>query len=154
MFCMGFRYVHVCTNDYPYYCCMGFRHVHVCTNDYPYYCCMGFRHVHFCTTDYLLILDGFSSCTFLYGWLLPHFEWISVMYLYEWLPLLFELIVVIYISVRMTTILFWIDCCHLHFCTNHYLFFLNGLLSCTFLYEWLPSLFEWIVVIYICPSGR
>ena len=58
-----------------------------------------FRHVHFCTDDYLLILNGFTSCTFLY----------------EWLPFLFEWIVVIYISVRMTTISFWMDCCHFHF---------------------------------------
>ena len=52
---MGFRHVHVCTNDYPFPCvwgsvmhiyvrmtihffCMGFRHLHVCTNDYPIPC--------------------------------------------------------------------------------------------------------------------
>ena len=91
-----------------------------------------------------------SSFTFLYGWLRFHFEWIFVMY----------------ISVRMTTLSFWMDFRHVHFCTNDYNFFLNGLLSFTFmyewlpfllngllsftfLYEWLPSLFEWIVVMHI-----
>ena len=91
------------------------------------------RHVHFCTDDYILILNGFSSCIFLYGWLPSHFERIVVMY----------------ISLRMTTISFWKDCRHLHFCTNDYHFFLNGLLSCTFLYGWLPSLFEWIFFMHI-----
>ena len=86
---------------------------------------MDFRHIHFCKDDYLLILKGFSSYTFLYGWLPSHFEWISVMY----------------ISVRMTTISFWVDCRHLHFCTDDYHLILNGLLSCTFLYEWLPFRF-------------
>ena len=144
-FCMVFRHVHVCTNDYPYsygflsctclhewlsiflwvfvmymfvrmtiHIIMSFCHVHVCTNDYPY--------------SY-----GFSSCTCLY----------------EWLPFLIKWIVVIYISVQMTTISFSMDCRHLHFCKNDYHFFLNGLASFTFLYEWLPFLFEWIVVIYI-----
>ena len=94
---------------------------------------MDFRHVHFCTDDYLLIFNWFSSCTFLYGWLPSHFEWISVMY----------------ISVRMTTISFWKDCRHLHFCTDNYHFFLSWLLSCTFLYGWLQSLFEWILILYI-----
>ena len=67
------------------------------------------RLLHFCTDDYILILRGFSSCTFLYGWLPSHFEWIFV----------------IYISVRMTTISFWMDCRHVHFCTNDYHFFLE-----------------------------
>ena len=126
------------------------------------------RLLHFCTDDYILILSGFSSCTFLYGWLPSHFEWIFVMY----------------ISVRMTTFSFWMDfrhvhfctdnyililngfssctclyewlsasfwfdCCHARFCANDYHFILNGLLSCTFLYGWLPSLFEWIYVMHI-----
>ena len=94
---------------------------------------MDFRHVHFCTDDYLLILNGFSSYTFLYGWLPSHFEWIFV----------------IYISVRMTTISYWMDFRHLHFCTDDYHLILNGLLSCTFLYEWLPFLFEKIVVMHV-----
>ena len=57
---------------------------------------MDFLHIHLCTDDSLLNLNGFSSCPFLYAWL----------------PFLFEWIVVIYISVRMTTISFWMDCCH------------------------------------------
>ena len=69
----------------------------------------------------------------MYGWLHSHFEWIFVMY----------------ISVRMTTISFWMNFRHIHFCTNDCHFFLSGLLSCTFLYEWLPTFFEWILVIYI-----
>ena len=74
------------------------------------------RLLHFCTNDYHFFLTGLSSFAFLY----------------EWLPFLFEWIVVIYISVRMTTISFWMDCRHLHFCTKDYHFFLN-----------------WFVVIYI-----
>ena len=91
------------------------------------------RHLHFCTDDYILVLNGFSSYTFLYGWLTSHFESIFVMY----------------ISVRMTTFSFWMDSRHVHFCTNDYDFFLSGLSSFTFLYGWLPSHFEWIVLIYI-----
>ena len=49
----------------------------------------------------------------------------------------------------MTTISFSVDCCHAHFCTDDYHLFLNVFSSCTFLYEWLPFLIEWIVVIYI-----
>ena len=123
---MGFRHVHLCTNDYPYYSCTGFRHVHFCTNDYPYSygfssctslykwlsisLCMGFRHAHFCTNDYPFLLNRFLSCTFLY----------------EWLPFLFEWVFVIHISVRMTTISFWMGFRHAHFCTNDYHFFWMG----------------------------
>ena len=127
-----------------------------------------FRNVHFCTDDCILILNGFSSCTFLYGWLPSHFESIFVIYicvrmttfsfwngfssytfLHERLPFLFEWIVVIYISVRMTTFSFWIDLLHVHFCTDDYLLILNGFLSCIFLNGWLPSHFELISVMYI-----
>ena len=94
---------------------------------------MEFCHLHFCMHDYHFFLNGLSSFTFLC----------------EWLPFLFELIVFIYIFVRRTTISFWIDCRHAHFCTNDYHFFLNRFSSCKFLYERLPFLFEWIVVIYI-----
>ena len=80
-----------------------------------------------------LLLYGFSSCTCLYEWLSISFEWVFVMYIF----------------VRMTTISFWMDCRHAHFCTNDYHFFLNGMSLFTYLYEWLPFLFEWIVVIYI-----
>ena len=143
------------------------------------------RLVHFCTDDCILILNAISSCTLLYGWLPSHFEWILVIYisvrmttfsfwvdfrpvhfctndyhfflsglssftfLYGWLPSHFEWIVVIYISVRMTTISFWMDFRHVHFCTNDYHLILNGLLSCTFLYKWLPFLLEWIVVMHV-----
>ena len=94
---------------------------------------MDFRHVHFCTNDYHFFLSGLPSFTFLYGWLRSHFGWI----------------VVAHISVRMTTISFRMDCRHLHFCTDDYHLILNGLLSCTFLYEWLPFLLEWIVVMHV-----
>ena len=65
-FWMGFRHVHVCTNDYPY--SYGFSS---CTCLYEWLSillCMGFRHAHFCTNDYAFLLNGVSSCTFLYKW--------------------------------------------------------------------------------------
>ena len=66
---MGFRHVHLCTNDYPYYSCMCFRHVHLCTNDYPFPCVWVFvMHIFLRTTMHSLVY-GFSSCTFLYEWL-------------------------------------------------------------------------------------
>ena len=61
----------------------------------------------------------------------------------------FDWIVVMHISVWMTTISFSKDSRHAHFCTNDCHFFLNGLSSCTLLYEWLPSHFEWIVFMHI-----
>ena len=79
------------------------------------------------------LVNGFSSCTFLYEWLSISFEWVFVMH----------------ISVQITTISFWMDFRHSHLCTNDYHFFLNGLSSCTFLYKWLPFIFEWIVVMHI-----
>ena len=83
-FCMGFRHVHVCTNDYPYYCCMGFRQVHFCTNEYLY--SYWFCHVHVCTNDYPF------PC-----------EWVFVMYISVLMTIhIFEWNVVFYISVRMT----------------------------------------------------
>ena len=165
-FCMGFCHAYLCTNDYPYSygflsctslyewlsisLCMGFRHAYFCTNDYPFLlnrfssCLflyewlsisfwMGFRHAHFCTNDYHFFFNGFSSCTFLY----------------EWLRFLFQLILVMHISVRMTTISFWMGFRHAHFCPNDYHLILNWFSSCTFLYEWLPFLFCWVFVIYI-----
>ena len=74
------------------------------------------RHSHFCTDDYHFFLNGFSSCTILY----------------DWLPFIFEWIVVMHISVRMTTISFWMDFRYAHFCTNCYHFVLYGFSSCTF----------------------
>ena len=94
---------------------------------------MGFHHVHICTDDYPFLLNSFPSCKFLYGWLPYHFEWIFV----------------IYISVRMTTISFWMDCRHLHFCTNDSHLFLLRLSSFTFLYELLPFLFIWFSSMHI-----
>ena len=112
---------------------MGFRHVHVCTNDYPHYCVWVFvMHISVQMTIHSF-LNGFSSCT----------------RLYEWLPFLCVLVFIMHISVRMTIHFFWIGFRHGHVCTNDYHFFLNGLSSFTFLYEWLQFLFEWIVVIYI-----
>ena len=168
-FWMGFRHAHFCTNDYPFLL-NGFSSCTCCTNDlfiifngmssftflygwlYSHFegifvmyisvrmttfsFWMDFRHIHFCTNDYLLILNGFSSYTFLY----------------EWLPFLFEWVFVMYISVRMTTISFWMDCFHVHFCTNDYHFFLKGLSSCTFLCEWQPFLFEWICNVRIAKN--
>ena len=151
---MGFRHVHVCTNDYPYFCIWVFvMHISVQMTIYPlllngfssmdmfvrmtiHFFWIGFRYVHVCTNDYPFLLNGFSSCTFLYGWLSISFELVFVMYMF----------------VQMTTIYFWMDCRHLHFCTIDYHIVLNGLSSFTFLYEWLPFLFEWIFV--ICISVR
>ena len=84
--CM-FCHVPICTlNVHINICfCMGFRHVHVCTNDYPYSygfssytclyewlsisLCIRFRHVHVCTNDYPFLFNGFSSCTCFYEWI-------------------------------------------------------------------------------------
>ena len=120
---------------------------------------MEFRHVHFCTDDYHLILNGFSSCTFLYVWLPFLFDLIFVMhirckwlstfflngllsctFLCEWLPFLFEWIVVMHVSVRMIS--FLMDCCHARFCANDCHFVVYGFSSCTFLCEWL-SIYYW-----------
>ena len=49
----------------------------------------------------------------------------------------------------MTTLSFWMDCRHLNFCTNDFHYFLNGLSSSKWLYEWLPSLCDWIIVMHI-----
>ena len=129
---MGFRHVHVCTNDYPFPYDLVFV-VHISVRMTIHFFWMGFRHAHFCTNDYHFLFNGLSSFTFLY----------------EWLPFLFEWIFVMHISLRITTIYFWMECRHSHFCTNDYDFFLNGLSSFIFLYEWLPFLFECNVVIYI-----
>ena len=130
-FWMDCRHLHFCTNDYHFFS-KDFRHLHFCTDDYFSFW-MDCRHVHFCRDDYLLILNGFSSCTFLY----------------EWLPFLFECIVVIYISVRMTTISCWIDFCHVHFCTSDYHFVVYGFSSCTFCANDFPYSCIWIYVMHI-----
>ena len=142
---------------------MGFCHAHLFTNDYQYCSCMVSSQAHFCT----LFLYGFLSCTFLYEWL-SIFLWFFVMhifvrmtihflvygflsctFLYEWLSISFEWFFVMHISVRMTAISFWMGFCYAHFCTNDYHLFLNGFSSCTFLYEWLPFLFEWVFLMHI-----
>ena len=182
---MGFRHVHVCTNDYSYYSygfssctslyewqsislCMDFCHAHFCTNDYPFLLngfssctclyewlsislCMDFCHARFCLNDYPFLLNGFSSCMFLYELLSLSFEWFFVMCISVRMttPLFSMGFLHVHVSARMTTIYFWTDCHHEHFCTNDYHFFLNGLSSYTFLYEWLPFLFEWIFVMHI-----
>ena len=129
---------------------------------------MDCRHAQFSTNDYHFFLTGLSSYTFLYEWLPSVFEWIFVMHISLrmttfsfWIDclranfftneysFLFEWLVVIHISVRMTTISFLMDCRHTHFCTNDYHFFFTQLSSCTFLYGWLPSLFELIFVMHI-----
>ena len=95
---------------------------------------MGFCHVHVCTNDY----------PFPCGWFFVmhssvrrtiHFFWMGFRH--------------VHVSVQMTTISFWMNFCHARFCANDYLFFLNGFLSCSFLFGWLPSHFEWIIVMYI-----
>ena len=129
---MGFRHVHVCTNDYPFPCGWVFvMHISAQMTTISFW--MGFCHVNFCMNDYHFFLSGFSSCTFMYKWLPFHFEWVFV----------------VHISVGMNTISFWMDFRHAHFYTNDYHFFLNWFLSCTFLYKWLPLLFEWIFVMHI-----
>ena len=87
---------------------------------------MGFCHAHFCTNDYPYSY-GFSSCTSLYKWLsislcmgFRHAHLCTNEY-----PFHFVWVSVIHIYVRMTIY-----------------FFLNWFSSCTFLYEWLPFLFE------------
>ena len=81
----------------------------------------------------------------------------SFKFLYEWLPFLFEWIVVMHISVRMTTISFWLDFRHAHFCTNDYHFVLYGFSSCIFcamtfhiLCIWnfvMPFLWKWLSIL-------
>ena len=56
---------------------------------------------------------------------------------------------VMHISVRMTTISFCMGFRYAHLCKNDYHLFLNGFSSCTFLYKWLPFLFEWVFVMHI-----
>ena len=105
-----------------------------------------------CFYEWLSIsLCMFSSCTFLYEWLSISFEWVFVMHISVRMTIHFFLngMLSFLISVRMTTISFWIDCLHLHFRTNYYHFFLNGFSSFTFLYGCLHSHFEWISFIYI-----
>ena len=80
-----------------------------------------------------IFLNGLLSCTFLYEWLLFLFEWSFVMH----------------ISVRMTTISFWMDFRHTRFCANDYHFFLNGFSSCSFLYEWPPFSCIWVFVMHV-----
>ena len=165
-FWMGFRHVHFCTNNYQFLL-DGFSS-RTCLYEWL---SISFEWVFvmymFVRMTIQFLVYGLSSFTFLYGWLsislngfssyICLYEWLpfllnwfsSCTCLYEWLPFLFEWIVVIYISVRMTTISFCMDSLHLHFCTNDYYFFLNGLLSCTFLYELLPFLFEWIVLMHV-----
>ena len=111
----GFLSMHISVRMTIHFFWMGFHHAHLCTNDYPFLL-MGFRYEHFCTNDY---------------------------------PFLFEWIIVMHISVQRSNIYFWMDCCHALFCTKECHFFLNGLLSCTFLYDWLPFIFQWIVVMLI-----
>ena len=114
-----------------------------------------------------MFLYGFCQCTCLYEWL-SIFLCVFVMYMFVRMTIYIILMVfrhvhlstndypfpcgcvfVMHISVRMTIHFFWMGFRQVHVCTNDYHLFLNGLLSCTFLYEWLPFLFEWIVVIYI-----
>ena len=81
-----------------------------------------------------------------------HFFWMGFHHLHfckHAYQLIFERIDFIYISVQMTTNSFWMDCRYLHFCTNDCHLFLSGLSSFTFKYEWLPSLFEWMFVMYV-----
>ena len=119
-FWMDFCDVHVCTNDYTF---LLYISVRMTTISFW----MDFPRVHFCTNDYHFFLNGLLSCIFLY----------------EWLQFIFERILVIYISVQMTTISFWLDCCHAHFCTDDYhLFFLMDSRNLHLLYEWLC----WIIL--------
>ena len=147
---------------------MGFHHVHVCTNHYPFPCVWIFvMHISVGMTVHFFV-NGFSSCTCLYKWLsislwiciyhvlvctndypFPLNRFSSCTFLYEWLPIIFEWIFVMHVSVRMTTISFWMDCRHARFCAHDYHLFLNGLSSCAFLYKWLPFLFKLILVMHL-----
>ena len=163
---MGFRHVHVCTNDYPYYCVWVFvmykfvrMSIHILIGLVMYmfvrmtihFFWMGFRNVHVCTKDYPFLSNGFSSCTCLYEGLSISFEWVFVMYMF----------------VQTTIHFFWMDFCHVHVYTNDYAipyewvfvmymfvrmtiqFQLNGFSSCTFMYKWLSISFECVFVMYM-----
>ena len=131
-FWMGFRHAHFCTNDYHFFL-NGLSSFTFLYEWLPFLFGMDCRHLHSCTNDYHFFLNGFSSFTFLY----------------ELLPFLFEWIVVMHVSVRMTTISFWMGFRHADFCTNDYHFFLNGFSSCRFLYEWLPFRCIWVLVMHV-----
>ena len=127
MFC----HVQFCTLNVPINICfcVGFRHVHLCTNDYPYSygfsSCTGFVRMTF-----HFLLYWFSSSTFLYEWLSIYFELVSVMYVFLRMTIHFFLngfssCTFLY---KWPSISFWMGFCHAHFCTNDYHFFLNAFL--------------------------
>ena len=109
------------------------------------------------------VVNWFSSCTFLYGWLCISFEWVFVMYkfvwktlhylvygmsscifLYEWLCMSFWINFLMYICLYVwLSMIFLRSFLHAHFCKNAYHFMMEGFSSWTFLYEWLPFLFDW-----------
>ena len=94
-FGMGFRHVHVCTNDYPFI----LNGISSCTFLYKWLSTslwMGFCHVHLYTNDYPFLLNAFLSCTCLYEWLPFPCVWVCIMH----------------ISVRMTIHFFWMGFRH------------------------------------------
>ena len=151
---MRFRQAHFCANDYPYSSWMGFRHAHFCTNDYPYSFLICFRHEQFftndcpflCKWDFVMhisvsmtidfIVNGFSSCTFLY-------EWQSI----------FISVFAMHISVRMTFNIIFEDVFVMHICVRMTIHFLvHGFSSFKFLYEWL-SIFFWVLRhVHLCTN--
>ena len=147
---MGFRHVHVCTNDYPFPCAWVFvMHISVQMTIHLFW--IGFRHAHFCTNDYHFFFEWIvvmhisvqmttisfwrdcrhaHFCTNDYHIFLNGFS--SWTFLYEWLPFRCILVLVMHILCK------WLS-----------IFFVYGFSPCTFLCEWL-SIFFW--VFHVCNS--
>ena len=130
-FWMGFRHLDVRTNDYTFPCVWVFV-MHISVRMTIHFFWMGFLNLHVCTNDYHFFLNGLSSFTFLY----------------EWLPSLFEWIIVMHIPVRMTTISFWMDFRHAHFCTKDYQFVSYQFSSCIFCAMTFHILCIWIFIMH------
>ena len=148
-FWMGFLNLHVCTNDYHFFL-NGLSSFTFLYKWLPFLFELVFVMHILCKWLSIFFLNGSSSCTFLYEWIPSLLNGLlSCTFLNEWLPFLFEWIVVMHVSVQMTTIYFWKDFRHLHFCTNDYHFVVYGFLSCTFCEITFHILCIWIFVMHI-----
>ena len=99
---------------------------HICTNDYQYY----YR---------------FLSCTSVYEWL-SIFFWVFVMHISVRM-IIHILIGFCHAHLFTNDYPYYFRCRHVHLCTNEYPYY-TGILSCTFMYEWL-SIFLLVFVMHI-----
>ena len=128
--CM-FCHVQICTlNVHINICfCMGFRHVHVCTNDYPYSYVFSSCT---CFYEWLSILCLWVFVMYMFVRMTIHFFWMGFRHVHVrthdyQLPCAWVLIM--HISVRMSIHFFWKGFRHAHFCTDDYPFLLNVYVS-------------------------